>query len=295
MATTPLSLLSLIVTADDFGIGVETSKGIIQAHLHGPVTATSLMTVTGDHLRASIPLLADAPNLELGLHVVLTHCGERPLVARRSSGLIDRDGNFLSNAKLWLKAFAGKLNQRAIADEIAAQTEVFVKLLGRPPAYVDGHHHAHQLPTIRRALLDVMDHDLLPRITRVTIEPPGMIRAVPSVRFKRRLAHRLGKRAAKALSQTWAWTNDFYFGMLSSHDLRRSFPWEIYLRHLPATGVVEWVVHPGLPDDSLKGRDDYRAQRAKELEALTNPEAMKAWGHLRPMLAKKSVLSHHST
>jgi hypothetical protein len=284
--------LSLVVTADDFGIGRRTSEGIIQAHLHGPVTATSLMSITGDHVRASIPLLADAPNLDVGLHIVLTDCGEKPLIARESSGLVNREGRFFTNGQLWIRAMLGKLDRRAVADEIAAQTELFVKLVGRPPAYVDCHHHAHQLPIIRTALLDVMDHDLLPRITRITVEPPGMLLAVPSVRLKRRLAHLLGKRAAKAFSQTWLWTNDFYFGMLAPRDLRRNFPWEKFLKHLPTSGIVEWVVHPGLPDDSLIGRDGYRTERAKELDALTNQASLKAWEHLRPLLSRKSILSH---
>src|SRR3954451_14933165 len=84
---------SLVVTADDFGIGRKTSEGIIKAHLHDPVTATSLMAITGDHVRASVPLLADAPNLDVGLHLVLTNCGEKPLMARESSGLLARDGS----------------------------------------------------------------------------------------------------------------------------------------------------------------------------------------------------------
>jgi predicted glycoside hydrolase/deacetylase ChbG (UPF0249 family) len=284
--------LQIVVTADDFGIGRRTSEGIIRAHLHGPVTATSLMSITGDHVRASIPLLADAPNLDVGLHIVLTDCGEKPLIARESSGLVNREGRFLTNGQLWIRAMLGKLDRRAVADEIAAQTELFVKLVGRPPAYVDCHHHAHQLPIIRTALLNVMDHDILPRITRITVEPPGMLLSVPSVRLKRRLAHLLGKRAAKAFSKTWLWTNDFYFGMLAPRDLQRNFPWEKFLKHLPTTGVVEWVVHPGLPDDSLNGRDGYRTERAKELEALTNPAGVKAWAHLRPLLSRKSILSH---
>ena len=52
------SPLAVVVTADDFGIGRLTSEGIIQAHLHGPVTATSLMTITADHVLASVPLIA---------------------------------------------------------------------------------------------------------------------------------------------------------------------------------------------------------------------------------------------
>src|SRR5438093_12314714 len=86
--TTPRPPFALVVTADDFGIGRKTSEGIIRAHQHGPVTATSLMSITGDHVRSSIPLLADAPNLDVGLHLVLTNCGEKPLVARESSGFV---------------------------------------------------------------------------------------------------------------------------------------------------------------------------------------------------------------
>jgi predicted glycoside hydrolase/deacetylase ChbG (UPF0249 family) len=282
--------LSLIVTADDFGIGRKTSEGIVRAHLNGPVTATSVMTVTGDHLRASVPLLANAPNLDLGLHIVLTRCGEKPIVARESSGLVDRDGEFFSNGKLWYRAFTGKLDQIGIADEIAAQTEVFHKLIGRAPDYVDGHHHAHQLPVVREALLDVMAADLLPRVTRITTEPARIRRQVGSVRIKRLAAAFLGRAAAKDFSTRWVWTNDSFFGMLSGGDLRRAFPWQKYLAALPDSGVIEWVVHPGLPDETLEGRDDYRAARATELEALTGAAGVKMWEHLRPNLARKSII-----
>jgi len=281
-------MLSLIVTADDFGIGRKTSEGIIRAHLHGPVTATSLMVVTGDHVRASIPLLAEAPNLDVGLHLVLTRCGEKPILARQSSGLVDRDGEFFTNGKLWVRAFAGKLDRRGVADEIAAQTELFHKLVGRAPDYVDGHHHSHQLPTIREALVDVMTHDVLPHVTRITTEAPSVRRKVGTVKLKRVAANFLGKRAANDFAATWVWTNDSFFGMLGTADLRRSFPWDRYLAALPDTGTVEWVVHPGLPDDTLTGRDDYNAERATELEALT--ANVQAWEKFRPSLARKSIL-----
>ncbi len=282
--------LSLVVTADDFGIGLETSKGIIRAHLNGPVTATSLMSITGDHVRASIPLLADAPNLDVGLHLVLTRCGEKPAMARPSSGLVDRDGEFFSNGKLWARAFTGKLDRNGVADEIAAQTELFHKLIGRFPDYVDGHHHSHQLPVVRDALLDVIRHDLLPPVTRVTLEPPGMGRKVMAVPVKRAAARWLGERAAQVFRHRWVWTNDSFFGMLSAGDLRRPFPWSSYLAALPSKGVIEWVVHPGLPDPTLPGRDDYHAARATELTALTSPEGVAAWDRFRSNLARKSVL-----
>src|SRR5687768_16540210 len=102
------SPLNLIVTADDFGIGLETSRGIVHAHLNGPVTCASLMTVTADHAARSVPLLADAPRLEVGLHLVMSGC-DRPLAATRSSGLLGRDGRFLPLPKLILRSLTWRI------------------------------------------------------------------------------------------------------------------------------------------------------------------------------------------
>jgi chitin disaccharide deacetylase len=284
------SPLALIVTADDFGIGLDTSRGIIQAHRHGPVTATSLMSITADHARASVALLADAPDMDVGLHLVFTDCGHPPLAARRSSGLVRRDGRFHSNGRLWRNTFLGMLSRSAVADEIVAQAEMFRRLLGRPPVYVDAHHHAHQLPIIRDALVGVIAQGLLPPLTRLTVEAPGMIRRVSAVRAKRLAANFLGRRAAVLFGQQGLRANEFYFGMLPPRFGLREFPWQEYLNHLPNFGVIEWIVHPGLADETLFGRDDYVAQRISELESLTNPQGVKAWEHLRPFLSRKSLL-----
>jgi predicted glycoside hydrolase/deacetylase ChbG (UPF0249 family) len=284
------SPLAVVVTADDFGIGFKTSEGIIQAHLNGPVTATSLMTITGDHVRASIPLLQNAPNLDVGLHLTLTRCGHLPLVAGKSSGLVDRDGNFHCNGRLWLQAFTGKLQQAAVADEIAAQAELFLKLVGRPPTHVDSHHHAHQLPTIRDALLDVMNRGLLPKVTRKTIESPGMLRKLAGARAKRMAAGFVGKKAGEIFSNHRIWSNDYFIGMLAPRDLHLSSPWAGFLKNLPDSGFVEWIVHPGLSDETLIGRDEYGVQRTKELESLTQSPGADAWQFLKPILTRKSAL-----
>jgi predicted glycoside hydrolase/deacetylase ChbG (UPF0249 family) len=281
--------LHLIVTADDFGIGLATSRGIVRAHTHGPVTATSLMTVTADHARRSVPLLADCPDLDVGLHLVLTRCGERPLIARESSGLVGRDGEFVPLHQLWWRGLTRQLDRRGVADEIAAQTEQFHKLMGRFPAYVDGHHHAHQLPVVRDALLDVIGHRLLPAITRTTIEPPAVRLRVNPLRAKRAVANHLGRAAAAAFGTHWIWSNDFFVGMIAPADLARPSPWDRFLTNLPETGVVEWCVHPGEPDDTLVDRDGYVAERPVELARLIDP---RAWEHLRPNLTRKSVLTH---
>jgi predicted glycoside hydrolase/deacetylase ChbG (UPF0249 family) len=288
--------IALIVTADDFGLGPATSRGIIRAHLNGPVTATSMMVVTGDRASASAPLLSQAPRLEVGLHLVLTGAGEKPLVQRRGSGLVGRDGYFLPLAQLLLSALRGRLNRAAVGDEIARQAERFTALLGRPPAHVDGHHHAHELPVIREALVDVMNAGLLPRITRTTRLLPGTARSAPPVLLRQAIAQYLGVAAARTFAAAGIASNDLFFGMFEAAEQTSPFPWLRdlnRLERLPPGCVVEWIVHPGLPDDSWTGRDPYTKGRAQELEALTDPARRGAWEQWRPNLATKTSTVNH--
>jgi chitin disaccharide deacetylase len=283
--------LALIVTADDFGLGAATSRGIIEAHVKGPVTSTSLMVVTQDHVKASLPLLAEAPKLEVGLHLVLTNCGHPPLVARESSGLVDDDGQFFSNARLWIRAFSGSLNRRAICDEITAQADLFCKMVGRRPAYVDSHHHAHQLPIIRDALLDVIAAGALPAITRITRESRESLVFAGGKRAHRLAAHFIGRTAVKLFEHNRVWCNEYYFGMLGESRFEAPFPWNSDLECLQPSGIVEWIVHPGFPDETLAGRDPYRLRRPLELEHLVKPSSPALSSRVLAALARKSELA----
>src|SRR6267142_5543835 len=110
-----------VITADDFGFGVPTSAGIIHAHLHGPVAATSIMVVTQDHVEASVQLLADAPKLKLGLHLVLTEVGSPALVATAASGLVNQQRRFLPARELYFRCLSGKIDRNGAFEEICAQ------------------------------------------------------------------------------------------------------------------------------------------------------------------------------
>jgi predicted glycoside hydrolase/deacetylase ChbG (UPF0249 family) len=286
--------LALVVTADDFGIGLETSRGIIEAHLRGPVTATSLMVVTGDHVRASVPLLEDTSDLDVGLHVVMTQCGHKPLVATRASGLVDREGDFHTNGGLWLRAFSRRLSRQGVEEEIAAQAAMFKTLMGREPAYVDSHHHAHQLPVIREAMIELAGRRVLPKVMRTTVDYQ-QTRKIGSARTRRRAANFIGRRAAVNFSAAGIWANDYFFGMLDPGDFDRSFPWEPFLQVLPESGTVEWIVHPGYRDETLRGRDDYRAERMVELNRLTEAVNRPSWEKFRDRLARKSVLAQDAS
>jgi chitin disaccharide deacetylase len=288
--TTPSALstqhaaLSIVVTADDFGFGLPTSRGIICSHLYGPVTATSLMVLTGEHARQSIPLLADAPKLEVGLHLTLTDCGHGPLTPQYKSGLVRRDGRFHSLHSLLLRAAAGRIDHHAAMDEICAQAMLFEKLVGRSPAYIDGHHHVHQFPVIRNALAEVIELGILPAITRST-KLPAPWRAG---RMRGMILNRTATASQNIFRKNKIWSNDHFIGLLSPADLQKPFPWDAMLATLPSSGVVEWMVHPGELDDSIPARDSYYVQRVTELKALTDPTMAHHWEKFRPHLKTKS-------
>jgi predicted glycoside hydrolase/deacetylase ChbG (UPF0249 family) len=108
----------LVVNADDFGLSRGVSEGILEAHVSGIVTSTSLMVLTpaaADAARAA----AEHEQLSVGLHFV-------------DDGSVDLD------------------DPRAVAESFRAQLERFRELLGQDPTHVDSHHHVHSESAIRR-------------------------------------------------------------------------------------------------------------------------------------------------
>jgi chitin disaccharide deacetylase len=111
----------LIVNADDFGLSDGVNEGIVEAHVDGIVTSTSLMVRAGAAARAA-ELARAHPALSVGLHF------EEP---------DDVDLDDPAQA------------ERAFHDQV----ERFRALTGRDPTHVDSHHHVHaegeRMPTFR--------------------------------------------------------------------------------------------------------------------------------------------------
>ena len=100
----------LIVNADDFGLAAGVNEGIVEAHVNGILTSTSLMV--------DRPAAADAARLarehcalSVGLHYV------------EDGPEIDDPGH--------------------VARTFAAQLARFRELTGADPTHVDSHHHVH--------------------------------------------------------------------------------------------------------------------------------------------------------
>jgi predicted glycoside hydrolase/deacetylase ChbG (UPF0249 family) len=127
----------LVVCADDFGQSVPVDSAILRLATAGRLTAVSCLA-RGPAFARDLPALV-ATGVDAGLHLDLTE-GTDGAPPTGLGGLI-------------ALAYLGALDRGALRRRIAAQLDAFERAAGRPPAFVDGHRHVHQLPAVRDALL----------------------------------------------------------------------------------------------------------------------------------------------
>lgn len=173
----------LVVCADDFGLRVGISQGIVGLAQAGRVTAISCVA-NGDSWWPCAPLLgALPPAVSIGLHINLTegHPLSRDLAAvwPRLPGL----------PRLIAAAHARLLPMEALRSEVQAQWQAFVLATGAEPRHVDGHQHVHHLPGIRALVLEAVLAGRPAPLLRNTADLPG-----PGFAVKRWLIRHTGAR-----------------------------------------------------------------------------------------------------
>ncbi len=135
---TPEGTRRLVVCADDFGMEPRVNEAVLRLAAAGRVTAVACMSEGPAWREGAAPLRALAGRADAGLHLDLgtRSAGELlALAARGAAGLVDR---------------------RGVEARIREQLDRFEDAYGAPPAFVDGHHHVHQLRPVREALLAVL-------------------------------------------------------------------------------------------------------------------------------------------
>ncbi|MBT2304883.1 ChbG/HpnK family deacetylase [Variovorax paradoxus] len=132
----------LCICADDFGMSEGINAAVLDLADRGKISATGCMVRrdawgTGmSDLREIRPRLID-----VGLHLDLSRPLQGETFEQGLSGLI-------------LKSYLGLLRPDLVRAEIRDQLARFEDGLGRPPAFVDGHRHVHQLPVVRDMLTE---------------------------------------------------------------------------------------------------------------------------------------------
>jgi len=174
---------SVCVCVDDFGLYPGINEAVLRLSERGLIDATGCM-VGAPHWHEGGALLREArPEIDIGLHLDFT---EHPLGATQRRGL----------GRLILGSYLGALDAAAVRGEIRAQLEAFEAVMDRPPDFVDGHQHVHQLPVIREALLS----ELTRRYRKVK---PWLRSTLPPSRadFKAHLIGSLGAARLSALAR----------------------------------------------------------------------------------------------
>jgi predicted glycoside hydrolase/deacetylase ChbG (UPF0249 family) len=251
----------LILCADDYAIAPGVSRGILRLIEAGRLTATNCLTVSRfwpEHARWLKP---HADKADVGIHLALTMLRPLSTMPRTCP-----EGRFPDIRDLTIAAWLGRLDAGEIAAELARQLDAFEAEFGRPPAFVDGHQHIHQLPMIRDVVLDLWQRRLSNSGAwlRLTDEPLSAIFARGVERTKSGIISYLGRGFARQARAQGLPTNDSFAGV---HDFSGRVPYgHMFERFLVCAGERHLVMcHPGYVDDELRAVDDVTTAREEEL------------------------------
>ncbi len=257
---------TIAICADDFGLSKGVSTAIIQLIKNKKISATSCMTVCPSWPLAAQELSEVAADVDVGLHLTLTD--QKPLGIMPS---LAPEGCFPSLRHLIFLSLTKRLAAEEMKAEIHRQIDAFETHMGRPPDFVDGHHHVHQLPGIQDAVINVVKERLNKRgfFIRCCWESPARIIsrrihitralfvATPGWLLRKRLL-KDGIAFNQGFSGVHSFTSgvDFYYLM------------EKFITAQKNGGLI--MCHPGFPDPELQKVDSVTKWRRHEFETLNS-------------------------
>lgn len=252
----------LTVNADDFGFTRGVNRGILDCHLRGILTSTTLMA-NGEAFNDAVELARAHPSLDVGAHLVLVQ------------GRSVRTGEPLpSTVPALVRALA--LRRLDPYGELRAQMEKILAA-GVRVTHLDTHKHTHLLPRVLDAVLRLAVEYGVHWVRRPFDLPlPASRNPVPaSVLLARRAMAPIEHRFEARIRSSGARTPDHFAG----------FQWTgrftaddviALLRTLPE-GVTEFMTHPGYCDGELRSaRTRLKDSREAELRVLTDPRVRQA-------------------
>lgn len=253
----------LIINADDYGLTEGVSRGILRAHREGILTSTTFM-VNFPWADQMAPLLSEAPELGVGIHLNLT-TGEPVLPANRVPSLVDGNGRLTKS--LWRVMFQASRSE--VFEEWSAQVEKGIRLLGpngRRPTHLDTHRYLQAVPGLAEVMLAVARNHQIPAV-RCLRPDPSLKRAYPPWHPMLPIVQQAFRRSERVVAESGLSAPDTT--ILGDFDL------DLLLARLDRVGegVTELISHPAVVDDQLRRLSSLQGQREVELAALTSPEA----------------------
>ncbi|MEJ6004236.1 ChbG/HpnK family deacetylase [Paucibacter sp. AS339] len=127
------------ICADDYGFDAGVSLGILECIDAGRISATSCMVLSPDWAQWAPALRERQGMADYGLHLDLNEFA--PYAVGR-------------DLKGWIMAsYLRRLQPAQVQGWVDQQLDAFEAAMQAPPAYLDGHQHLHQLPSVRDAVL----------------------------------------------------------------------------------------------------------------------------------------------
>jgi predicted glycoside hydrolase/deacetylase ChbG (UPF0249 family) len=269
----------LIVMADDYGIGPETSRAIRDLGDRGLVTGAVLLVNSPYAEDAVAEWKKSGTPLEIGWHACLTL--DRPILpAEQVPTLVDAEGRFWPLGTLLRRLLLRRVHASEIAAEFVAQHRRFTELVGAPPQFVNGHHHIQCFGPVGALLNELMGRQRpLPYVRRVR-EPWRMLLQIPGPFVKRAVLSTLGRRLARRQAAAGFPGNEWLAGITDPACVDDPDYLVRWLTRIPGE-VVELACHPGYEDETLPGRDGTAddgllSRRLREYELLIDPRFLEA-------------------
>lgn len=266
----------LIVNADDFGFTAGVNRAIVEAHVGGVVTSSTLMA-NGPAFEEASQLAKTIPKLSIGCHVVLID--GRPVLRAEQVPSLTRDSRFRDGLLTFAaRAITGRIDAEEITAEATAQIRK-IQSAGIAVTHIDTHKHTHLFPKILRPLLSAagacgiraLRNPFGPRLplrSAQLLARPGLWTRYAELRV-------LGGFAGKfreAVDREGFVTPDGTLGIVVTGALDETL-FLVIARSIPQ-GTWEFVCHPGYNDADLQGAETrLRQSRETELRVLTLPAA----------------------
>lgn len=271
----------LIVNADDFGFNREVTDGIIECHLAGTVTSTTLM-VNMPAAEYAVEQSKAYPDLSVGIHLTLD--GSKPISdPSKVPALIGPDGNFHDHLKVFRLANRYRFPADQIERELCAQIERFLSF-GIAPSHCDSHHHTADCLQIFPIKLRVLKKYGINKLrthrgfycrdktSSQKFEMFAKTLKKNVVRFPYRLYWELQHIYCRLKGYRLPDVGDCYSKLISSPPLKFDvISWRKLIENIPS-GIAEICTHPGLPSDDPMDTPKFREQRIAEYNLLRNPE-----------------------
>jgi predicted glycoside hydrolase/deacetylase ChbG (UPF0249 family) len=242
-----------VVVADDFGIGPETSRGILELAAERRITATVLLTNSPYAADAVVAWTRAGRPVELGWHPNLTL--DSPILPPdRVQSLVDAAGRFHVLSAFLHRACTGRLRADEVAAELGAQYQRFIDLVGRPPSLVNSHQHVALFGPVGGVLLDVLREQAPKPFVRRVREPARMLWRIPGAKLKRAVLSQCGAQWARRSERLGFPGCDVLCGITDPECTADEEFYSRWLRLGPGE-TVELACHPGYRDETLIGRD----------------------------------------